>query len=68
MFLNKGSKSFIKKITCQAQEITKSDFSNLGYVLKPDEKVHVAALAVESAKQSELLYGLHALMQHMYNR
>ena len=68
VFLNIVSKSYIKKITCQPETATKSDFANLGYDLKPDEKVHVALLAVESSKQSELLYGLHAVMQHMYNR
>jgi len=68
VFLNKVSKHFIKKIVCDPATLTKSDFSNLGYELKPDEKIHVALLAVESAKQSELLYGLHAVFQHMYNR
>jgi len=68
VFLNKVSKNFIKKITCDPATLTGNDFNNLGYELKPDEKVHVALLAVESAKQSELLYGLRAVFQHMYNR
>jgi len=67
VFLNRATKSFIKKITCYPESITKSDFMNIGYQLTPDEKVHVALLAIESAKQSELLYGLHAVMKHMYN-
>jgi len=67
VFLNKSTKSYIKKITCYPETITKHDFQNLGYELTPDEKVHVALLASESAKQSALLYGLHAVMKHMYN-
>jgi len=66
VFLNIVSKNYVKKISCQPEILTKSDFVNLGYELKPDEKVHVAMLAIESAKQSELLYGLHAVFRHMY--
>jgi len=66
LFLNKATKKFIKKVSCQPDTITKIDFCDLGYELKPDEKIHVAILAAESAKQSELLYGLRVVWQHMY--
>jgi len=68
IFLNRGTKSFVKKIACRPDGITKDDYRSLGISLRPDEKVHVALLATESAKQSALLYGLHAVMRHMYNR
>jgi len=67
LLLNPSSKSYIKKITCFPETIVVSDFQNIGYQLTPDEKVHVALLAVESSKQSALLYGLHAVMKHMYS-
>lgn len=66
IFLNKSTKSYIKKISCFPETITKNDFRDVGYELTPDEKVHVALLAVNSSKQSTLLYGLHAVMKHMY--
>jgi len=62
LFLNRATKTYIKKITCAPQTIKKSDFTNIGYELTPDEKVHIALLSIESAKQSELLYGLYAVM------
>eukprot|EP01119_Soliformovum_irregulare_P021919 TRINITY_DN7385_c0_g1_i2.p1 TRINITY_DN7385_c0_g1~~TRINITY_DN7385_c0_g1_i2.p1 ORF type:complete len:616 (-),score=149.10 TRINITY_DN7385_c0_g1_i2:116-1963(-) len=67
-FLNKEIKSYIKKIACQNDHITKSDYRNLVLVLAPDEKVHIALLATESAKQASLLYGLHVITKHIYNR
>lgn len=67
-FLNMATKNYIKKVTCYPERITKDDFKNIGVNLTPDEKVHIALLAVESAKQSTLLYGLHAVMVHMLNR
>ena len=81
VFLDKiRTKKYVKKIACYPgtsstafeqiivnRDHHKSDFRDLGYELTPDEKVHVALLAVESSKQSALLYGLHAVMKHMYN-
>eukprot|EP01116_Phalansterium_solitarium_P000566 TRINITY_DN10394_c0_g1_i1.p2 TRINITY_DN10394_c0_g1~~TRINITY_DN10394_c0_g1_i1.p2 ORF type:complete len:258 (-),score=101.05 TRINITY_DN10394_c0_g1_i1:182-955(-) len=63
VFLNKEVKSYIKKITCVPESITKADYKNFNLDLGHDEKVHVALLAVESSKQCELLYGLHAIMK-----
>jgi sestrin len=65
MFLNRSTKAYVKKIVCHPETITKSDYVNVGLALRPDEKVHAALLAVESAKQSTLLYGIHAIMQHI---
>jgi len=66
VFLNRANKAYIKKIVSYPETITISDYQNLGYELRPDEKVHVVLLAAESARQSELLYGLHAIKTHMY--
>jgi len=68
IYLNISAKNYIKKISCYPSNITKNDFQDVGYELTHDEKVHVALLAVESAKQSALLYGLHAVMKHMFNK
>jgi len=68
MFLNRACKMFIKKVVCFPDTITANDFSSVGYEFEPDEKVHIALLSVESARQSELLYGLYAVIQHMNNR
>lgn len=68
IFLNRACKMFIKKVVCFPDTITANDFSSVGYEFEPDEKVHIALLSVESARQSELLYGLYAVIQHMNNR
>eukprot|EP01117_Protostelium_nocturnum_P013273 TRINITY_DN4941_c2_g1_i2.p1 TRINITY_DN4941_c2_g1~~TRINITY_DN4941_c2_g1_i2.p1 ORF type:complete len:412 (-),score=122.25 TRINITY_DN4941_c2_g1_i2:199-1434(-) len=65
IFLNRNTKSFIKKVICYPEDINVSDYRSFG--LRHDEKVHATILAAESSKQSELLYGLHAVMKHMYN-
>jgi len=45
--------------------IAPNDFLQLGYDMAPHEKLHVALLSVESRKQAELLYCLHALMRYL---
>jgi len=65
VYLNKFNKSFIKKIVCYPEHVTAHDFQQLGYVMAPYEKLHLCALAVESRKQAELLYALHALILGM---
>jgi len=66
IFLDRNMKGFVKKLVCYTEEITKSDYRNFS-LKQHDEKVHAIILAVASSKQSELLYGLHAVMKHMYN-
>lgn len=61
-FLNKFNKEFLKKVVCYPEFITAHDYQQLGYVLAPHEKLHLCALVVESRKQAELLYALHAVM------
>jgi len=54
-------KTFIKLVATTPSVLKKSHFEALGQLLEPDEKVHIAILAAESARQSSLLYGLHAV-------
>lgn len=67
-YLDINIKSFLKKITCYPETITLTDFQKAGYDFKAEEKVHIVLLAIQSSRQSELLYGLHAVMRHMHNR
>jgi hypothetical protein len=66
-FLNKFNKEFLKKVVCYPEFITAHDYQQLGYVLAPHEKLHLCALVVESRKQAELLYALHAVMSSTMN-
>jgi hypothetical protein len=65
LLLNKYNKEFVKKVVCYPEFITAHDYQQLGYVLAPNEKMHLCALVVESRKQAELLYALHAVMSTM---
>jgi len=65
LLLNRDVKFFVKKIACIPDSITQHDFDDLGLELRPEEKCHIALLAMESHKQACLLYGLHAVMQYM---
>eukprot|EP00026_Physarum_polycephalum_P005854 Phypoly_transcript_05893.p1 GENE.Phypoly_transcript_05893~~Phypoly_transcript_05893.p1 ORF type:complete len:624 (+),score=89.29 Phypoly_transcript_05893:72-1874(+) len=65
LLLNRDVKFFVKKIACMPDSITQHDFDDLGLELRPEEKCHIALLAMESHKQACLLYGLHAVMQYM---
>eukprot|EP01132_Coremiostelium_polycephalum_P005596 gene5596-6964_t len=56
MFLSISLKNYVKKAVCFPDTITRQDFAKLGYHLKPDEKCHLALLAVCSHKQAALLY------------
>jgi len=55
----------VKKLACHPDVITFKDFNGMNVRLQPDEKSHVALLAIESRKQACLLYGLHAIMKFM---
>eukprot|EP01133_Synstelium_polycarpum_P012117 gene12117-14175_t len=45
MFLSRNLKYYVKKAVCFPDNISKVDYSKLGYDLKPDEKCHLALLA-----------------------
>eukprot|EP00698_Gefionella_okellyi_P021409 TRINITY_DN6935_c0_g1_i1.p1 TRINITY_DN6935_c0_g1~~TRINITY_DN6935_c0_g1_i1.p1 ORF type:complete len:543 (-),score=94.26 TRINITY_DN6935_c0_g1_i1:125-1753(-) len=60
-----STKAYIKKIACYPERIAHVDFHRIGLQLRPEERCHVNILALEAAKQAELLYGLHAIMQFM---
>jgi hypothetical protein len=61
IFLNRETKTYIKLMACAPYRLNQAAYDALGNVLEADEKVHVALLAAESARQSALLYGLHAV-------
>ncbi len=65
LLMTPALKGYIKKVACLPEDITGADFWGMSQRLKPDERVHIALLALECRKQSELLYALHALMKHM---
>jgi hypothetical protein len=60
-FLGIQLKALIKKMVCEPYTITKNDVLNIGIQLQPTEKCHIALLATEARKQSELLYALRAV-------
>jgi len=46
-------------------QVTASDFQQMGLHLRPDEKCHIALIAVEARKQADLIYGLRAISDHL---
>ena len=61
VYLTIEIKKYIKTISCYPDQVSQSLFDGLGHLLDASEKVHIALLAIESARQSALLYGLHAV-------
>ena len=66
-YTNRQCKSFVKNLAALPERLTRQDFlnSSVGYSLRPEEKFHIAILAAESRKQSEIMYGLHAISQYL---
>jgi len=54
-------KAFVKMIAVAPWRITPEDLSKWPLPLLPQEKIHIALLALEARKNAELLYALHAL-------
>jgi hypothetical protein len=65
VFLTPALKTFVRKIVCAPDTITREDYELKGYNFKPDEKCHIVLLAIEARRQASLLYALHALMKFM---
>ncbi len=55
----------MKKMACNPDNLTLDDYSLASVELSDSEKCHVALLAVEARRQSQLLYALHALGAHL---
>jgi len=68
MLLCPALKGWIKKVSCTPFLIEDMDINKVGIKLLPEEKAHIALLAVEARKQAELLYGLRALNQALQQR
>eukprot|EP01091_Cochliopodium_minus_P016544 TRINITY_DN6241_c0_g2_i1.p1 TRINITY_DN6241_c0_g2~~TRINITY_DN6241_c0_g2_i1.p1 ORF type:complete len:576 (+),score=135.49 TRINITY_DN6241_c0_g2_i1:183-1730(+) len=65
ILLNKEIKLFIKKVVCIPESVTVSDFSNIGYHFRPDEKLHITLLSLESRKQSIMTYAFIAIKKFL---
>ena len=65
LFLLRSVKSFVKKVVCFPETVTKEDFDNFSATLTVDEKCHICLLALEARKQAALLHGLNAIMKYM---
>jgi sestrin len=63
IYLNKRIKLYIKKVACYPEAIVPSDFHNMGFNFRPDEKCQINLLAAEARRCAELLYALHAVMK-----
>jgi len=61
--LNSKFKMFLKKVCCTPESLTINDWRNVGFQLRSEEKCHVNLIAIESRKQSELIYGLWCVMK-----
>eukprot|EP00300_Choanocystis_sp_HF-7_P033352 c45680_g1_i1.p1 GENE.c45680_g1_i1~~c45680_g1_i1.p1 ORF type:complete len:563 (+),score=114.81 c45680_g1_i1:52-1689(+) len=60
--LTRATKNFVKCVTCLPETVNSAMFASVDVDLQAYEYVHVVLLGVEARKQSELLYGLRALM------
>ena len=71
VFLSRPLKAFIKRVVCFPDSIGAAEFhealsgEHLGVTFRPSEQLHIVLLAAEGRRQACLLYGLHAVMQHM---
>jgi hypothetical protein len=54
-----------RQVICFPENVTFSDYNSALPFLRQDEVCHVLLLAIESRRQSELLYALNALMAHV---
>ncbi|CDW78780.1 sestrin-1 isoform 2 [Stylonychia lemnae] len=56
-------KRFIKKIGCQPNQVTQSEYDELSTLLSTSEKCHICILIMETKKQIELLWLTKAVNQ-----
>lgn len=65
--LNMTLKKYIKKVACYPELVTRGEYANMGIELFDAEKAHINFLILESRRQAELLYFLHAIMLYKGN-
>jgi len=63
--LHRPLKEFVKKVVCQPDTVSRTDFDRMGLALRTEEKIHLIVLAIEARRQAVLLYGLRVLSQAM---
>jgi len=66
LLLTPQLKAWIKKVTQTPFKLEDSDVNNIGIKLLPEEKAHIALLAIQAKMQAELLYGLRALNSYLH--
>ncbi|KAI9222323.1 PA26 p53-induced protein-domain-containing protein [Blastocladiella britannica] len=64
-FLNKRTKSFVKKVATSPHTLTFRDWARMGVVLRPEEKAHVVVLVAEARKMAELVWALSAIVKYV---
>ncbi|ORZ01761.1 PA26 p53-induced protein-domain-containing protein [Syncephalastrum racemosum] len=60
-YLSRRTSEYIKKVCQQPDAIRRTDWSNIGLSLRPEEKCHVNLLVASARKQALLCYGLSIL-------
>lgn len=60
-YLSGRTSEYIKKVCQQPDAIRRTDWSNIGLSLRPEEKCHVNLLVASARKQALLCYGLSIL-------
>jgi len=64
-FMTIATKTFVKKVVCAPDSISREDFEGFSKLFSVDEKVHIVLLAAESRRQAALLWGLSAVLRAM---
>ncbi|OZJ04618.1 hypothetical protein BZG36_02052 [Bifiguratus adelaidae] len=62
-YLNPQTKAYIKKVIRRPETVRYADWKRIGLNLRPEEKCHVALLAIEARIQAEIMYSLRNVMQ-----
>ena len=61
LFISRSIKKYVKMLVCFPETLTRADFVNYSTELRPEEKCHLALLAVEARRQAGIVYALHAI-------
>ena len=64
-FMTIAAKTFVKKVVCAPETVSREDFERFSELFSVDEKVHVVLIAAEARHQAALLWGLAAVMRAM---
>jgi len=62
-FMTIATKTFVKKVVCAPETVSRADFESFSGLFSVDEKVHIVLLAAEARRQAALLWGLAAVLR-----